>query len=309
MVLSYHITNNSQQTTHNMIKHLRYIIIVAALAISLIACNNKKEDSKPLVTVSILPQKYFVEQIAGELVNVNVMIPPGASPATYEPSPKQIQGLTKSSLYLRIGYIEFEKGWMDRFESVNAEMKILNTSKGIDLIAAERHVHGDHVHLAGIDPHVWASPKTSKMVIENTYNELLKLLPNDQEVLKKNYLVLEKRVNELDKQIVKCFLGVEGKSFFIYHPALGYLARDYGLEQVAIEYEGKEPSPAHMKELVDQAKQENIKVIFIQSQFNTENARAIADEIEGSVIAVDPLSEDWHNNLIEMTDKMAKAMK
>ncbi|MBI9033902.1 MAG: zinc ABC transporter substrate-binding protein [Bacteroidales bacterium] len=291
-----------------MTKYIKLLFFISMIT-GFVSCENANQENKLMITVSVLPQKYFVEQIAGDLLEVNVMIPPGASPATYEPTPKQIQDLTKSALYLRIGYIEFEKGWMDRFEAVNTNMTVVNTAADVDLIAADRHVHGDHVHLAGIDPHVWTSPKTVLTLIESTYTELQKLLPENQEVIKKNYLVLKKNIEQLDQQIELQFKELNGKSFFIYHPALGYLARDYGFKQIAIEFEGKEPSPAHMKKLVDQAKAENIRVIFIQSQFNSENARAIANEIGASIISLDPLSEDWYNNTLKMTEEMARAMK
>jgi len=270
------------------------LLLCLSISLGFQSCKSKqnKVDNK-LISVSILPQKYFIERIAGDDFKVNVLIPPGASPASYEPTPKQMQDMSKSSLYLRIGHIPFEKAWLSKLFEGNSEIKSFDLSEGIELIRGPETRHGDHVHEGGIDPHIWSSPKTAMQLVANTFKVLVQLAPEKEQLYTANYLKLMSEINIMDKGSETIFSQMPSKAFMIYHPALSYIARDYGLTQISIEADGKAPSPAHMKNIIKLAKTNDIKVIFLQKQFNTENAKTIAKEINAELIQIDPLSEDW----------------
>ncbi|WP_154199031.1 metal ABC transporter solute-binding protein, Zn/Mn family [Ancylomarina sp. 16SWW S1-10-2] len=270
------------------------ILLLIGFSLGFQSCDlNKNKVDNKLISVSILPQKYFIERIAGDDFKVNVLIPPGASPASYEPTPKQMKDMSKSSLYLRIGHIPFEKAWLNKLFEGNDHIKSLDMSEGIELLKGPKVQHGDHFHQDGIDPHIWSSPKTAKQLIANTYKVLVQLAPEKTQEYTTNYMKLMSDINVMDKGAETIFAQKSKKAFMIYHPALSYLARDYGLTQISIEHDGKAPSPAHMKNIIDLAKENNIKTIFIQKQFNIENATVIAKEINAELVQIDPLSADW----------------
>lgn len=267
------------------------ILIFIGLSLGSQSCNsNKTQVDNKLISVSILPQKYFIERIAGDDFKVNVLIPPGASPASYEPTPKQMKDMSKSATYLRIGHIPFEKAWLNKLFEGNDHIKSLDMSEGVELIRGPEVRHGDHLHEGGIDPHIWSSPKTAKQLIANTFKVLVQLAPEKEQEYTSNYMKLMSDINVMDKGAEAIFAK---KVFMIYHPALSYMARDYNLTQISIEHDGKTPSPAHMKNMLDLAKKHKIKTVFLQKQFNIDNAKVIAKEINAELIQIDPLSADW----------------
>jgi zinc transport system substrate-binding protein len=273
---------------------LQNVIIAFALVFGILSCQSKQiKKNENQISVSILPQKYFVEQIAGNDFQVNVLIPPGGSPATYEPTPMQMEAVTKSVAYFKIGHIPFENTWMDNIIKAAGDIKVFNLSREIELVRGEEIQHGDHFHEGGIDPHTWSSPKAVIQIAKNLYQDLIVLAPEKQEVYKNNLDQFLAELDTLDKQTEEIFANAKHTSFMIFHPALTYLARDYGLNQISIEMHGKEPSPAHMQHLIGEAETNQIKIVFIQKQFNKENAMAIAHEIGAEVIQIDPLNEDW----------------
>ncbi len=277
--------------------HTMNKIILLLFVIAIFSCQSGKiEKEDNLLSVSILPQKYFIERIAGDDFKVNVLIPPGASPATYEPTPMQMTGVAKSVAYLRIGHIPFEHAWLSNLIEGAGEIEVVDLSKGIELVKGMVK-HGDHFHEGGIDPHVWSSPLSVEIIAKNTFETLVAYAPEKKNEYEKNYKAFLLELAELDQMALEAFKSKKGKSFMIFHPALSYLARDYGLNQISVELDGKEPSPTHMKNLVEEAKSKEIKQIFVQKQFNVENAKAIMAEIGGEVVQIDPLSEDW---LVEM---------
>ena len=276
-------------------------LLIALIAIVLVSCQpGETTNNKPVVSVSILPQKYFIERLAGDYVEVNVLIPPGASPATYEPTLTQLTKLDQSNVYMRIGHIGFELSWMDRIRSVNPDMKIIDLSSGVAMIHEEgnhREDHHGHVH-GGIDPHIWMSAINAKTIVDNIYQELILMLPDQKDSLKIRYLALEQELDSLHLLLTYSLGKLEQKSFLIYHPALTYFARDYGLNQYPLEIEGKTPSPAHLKKIIDLGRKENINSIFIQSQFDQRNAEVLADEIDAKIIPFNPLDEQWDKQML-----------
>jgi zinc transport system substrate-binding protein len=269
--------------------------------ILLFSCGrNKIEPGSRMITVSIAPFKYFVEGIAGTEFSVNVMVPAGANPHIYEPYPDQVVNLTRSEAYISDGYLGFEMTWLDRFYELNRNMKKLSLGDKIDPIASREHHEGSHVE--GADPHYWVSPACAFKMAAAIKEFLIGLDPQHRDLFEKNYGELYKKIESVDKKAKELSAAGKSRSFMIYHPNLAYLARDYGLEEIPVEYEGKEPSPARMKYLVDRAENEKLKIILVQREYDTKNARAIADETGGKVVIIDPLSEDWYAATMEIID-------
>ncbi len=271
-------------------------IIVSVLLLLMGCAGPVKKNSKPIISVSIAPQKYFVERLMGDSVEVNVIIPPGAGHATYAPTPGQLKNLSQSIAYLKMGHLGFEATWSEKFESANTSMRWFDLSEGIPVIQGEHHHHhGDHDHVcsAGVDPHIWTSPAEMKVVISNLRKALLALFPAHKDLIESNYEGLVSDVQGLDEQLYQLKEVHPGLTFMIFHPAYTYLARAYGFEQMTIEFEGKTPTPARLKQTIEQAREKGIKTIYIQQEFDRKNAAVIAAEIGAQTVQVNPLSENW----------------
>lgn len=278
----------------------------------LLACHPKESSlpEKQVISVSILPQKYFIERLAGDLVTVNVLIPPGASHSSYDPTVSQLRGLDASQLYMRIGYVDFELSWMDKFRSVNPSMKVIDMSEGIELIQGvdpADQSHEDHHH-SGTDPHIWMSARNAKVIAVNMFEPLCELLPDHRETIKSNLSGFLLELDSLDALISGMLTGKENRNFMIYHPALTYFARDYGLVQLPLELGGKVPSPAHMKRMSDLGHEHQITTIFIQKQFDQRNAQVLAGEIGANIIQIDPLDSDWKNQMVYIAESLRNSL-
>jgi zinc transport system substrate-binding protein len=271
------------------------------------SCGRGVTDSgEKIITVSIAPFKYFVKAIGGDDFTVNIMVPPGSNPHIYEPYPKQVFMLRNSVAYISNGYLGFEMTWLDRFYDTNRNMKKLSLSNNIEPLGSHHHHESEHVE--GADPHYWVSPKCAMTMALSVKEFLCSLNPDHREIYTANYQKLLASIKALDEKSAASFGSSKGKSFMIFHPNLGYLARDYGLEEVSVEYEGKEPPPSRMKELIDRARKDNIKTIFVQREYDTKNARAIAGEIGARIQIIDPLSEDWLNATGSIIDALQAAL-
>jgi zinc transport system substrate-binding protein len=265
----------------------------------IISCGRQSTDTGDrIITISIAPFKYFIEEIAGNDFKVNVMVPAGANPHIYEPFPEQINKLRKSVAYISNGYLGFEMTWLDRFYETNSTMKRLSLGDKIDPLVSEYHHEGDHVE--GADPHYWVSPKCAIIMASSVKEFLCELNPSQKMKYEANYQNLVLKIHDVDKKARELFSGVQNKSFMIFHPNLGYLARDYDLKEISVEYEGKEPSPSRMKELIDRAREDGLKTIFVQREYDTKNAKAIANEIGAEVKIIDPLSEEWQKATMDI---------
>ena len=277
-------------------------------------CFPREAPASPLsVFVSILPQKYFVEKIGGDLVDVAVMVEPGANPHTYEPKPRQMVALAKTAIYFAIG-VPFETTWLEKIAATNPNMLVVHTEAGIKKIPMKTHHHAGpegEKDLHGIkDPHVWLSPPLVIILAGNILLALQKVDPAHRSVYEKNHKSFMNELVVLDAEIRATFTG-EGKDleFIVFHPAWGYFAQAYGLEQVPIELEGKQPKPAELQYLIEYAKERNIKVIFAQPQFSWQAAQAVAKSINGQVVFVDPLAADWDTNLRQVASRFESAIK
>lgn len=289
---------------------LKIFVIFFGILIMAESCGKRSDstetDQRLMLTVSIPPQKYFIEQIAGEKFKINVMIPPGANPVTYDPSPGKMKEVANSVAYIKIGHLAFEKIWMDKFTSVNPDMKIIDQSKYTELIQADKEaIHHNHNHSSGVDPHIWTSPKAVKKQVKAIKEGLTEIDPEHESFYNENYRNFLNNIDTLDSFIKRKLKDVKEESFMIFHPALSYYARDYGLNQISIEFEGKEPTPSKLKEIVDLARKEQIRTVFIQKQFNTDNAKTVAEEIGGRLEVINPLDSNWVRTIKDITEKIA----
>lgn len=277
------------------------------LLIFLFSCGRHADNSSGdrIITVSIAPFKYFVEAIAGGDFKVNVMVPPGSDPHVYEPFPDQISKLRRSEAYISDGYLGFEMTWLDRFYETNRRMKKLNLGTAIKPIISNAHVND---HTEGADPHYWVSPLSAMSMASSVKELLIDLNPSGAGRYVEGYEALLSDIRDLDNKAEQLFSKTGRKSFMIYHPNLAYLARDYGLKEIAVESEGKEPPPSKMKALIDVARQDSIKEIFVQREYDTRNARAIAREINAEIVIIDPLSEDWLKATTDIIEKLKKSL-
>lgn len=270
------------------------------------ACTAKEKANKPLVAVTIVPQQYFVEAIADSLVEVMVLVEPGASPELYELRPVQMTALAQASAWLGIGKIDFEQGWKTKIWDNHPQLKFFDTSAKADWIAQEVVQHGDHQHLHGVDPHIWTSAKEGRKIAEQTYLALLELLPKHKLQLEANYSRLLADIQTLDEQLVAIFATSQKKDFLIFHPSLSYLARDYQLNQVPIELEGKEPSPKYVQQFVQQAQALGLNQILIQRESSRNTAEQLAKEIEGELVEINPLGKAWDKELLRIAHIISK---
>ncbi len=287
----------------------RTILILLASLILTFCGNQSQKGDKEIISVSIAPLKYFTEAIAGDDFVINVMVPPGADPHVYEPSMVQIQGLGKSAAYIANGYLDFELAWLSRFYQVNPGMSFLTLANNQELLYQSAWEHGDHWHYEGVDPHFWVSPASALTMASDIKGLLVYLKPESKAKYEQNYDRLVRSIRELDDEISEMLSAREGGSFMIYHPVLAYFARDYNLEQVAVEHEGKEPSPSQLKGLIDKAREKQISTIFIQPEFDRKNAGVIAKETGAVVVVIDPLSENWPEAIRSIASGIADSFK
>lgn len=259
------------------------------------------------IAVSIMPEKGFVEAIGGDKVNVSLMVTPGNSPHTYEPKPSQMRDIAKASLYFAIG-VEFEKIWLKKFMHSNKNMKVIELSKNIKkLPLASNHNshHNHHNHVIAYDPHIWTSPSNVKVIALNIYEALIKEDPANKNYYEKNYNKFMDLINHTDSKIKSILLEKPNAKFMVFHPSWGYFAKDYGLEQMPIELEGKSPKPKELIELIKKAKDEKISAIFTQPEFSDSVAKVMANELNIKVIKVSPLAKNWSKNLLYITNAIA----
>ena len=263
--------------------------------------------SKINVFVSIAPQKYFVNAIGREFVDATVMVAPNRNPADYEPAPSQMMLMSKADIYFAVG-VPFETTWLEKFSNINPGMKVIHTDADIkkkpinrhDIIAPwrthQKHGRG-HSHVS-MDPHIWLSPPLVKIQAEHILNGLISIDPARRKIYKKNYSQFIAQIERLDKKFKTLFSKDTGKKkFLVFHPSWGYFADAYGLTQISIEIEGKNPKARELNNLITFARQQHIQIIFVQPQFSTKQAKIIASEINGQVIFADPLAENWYDNI------------
>lgn len=275
-----------------------YLFIYIAAALVLGACRNE-QTSDSTVFVSIAPIKPLVEAVVGNDFEVEVLVPAGASPELFEPTPRQVARLSRAPWIFGTGLLSFEQSLLGKLEQ---QAQIVNLSRGIELIGGScacGHAHHDHAH-HGVDPHIWCSPKALYRMAENIYEAIHTTLP-DSTKYETRYTALCQQILDLDEEVSEMCRYAPHGYFVIFHPALSYLARDYGLEQVALENDGKEASVKRIAEVIDRARRDGIKRVFYQSEFPRHSVEAVCRDIGAEPIEIDPLNEDIFNNLRHIT--------
>lgn len=308
--------------------HALGVLAVLALALCLTMVTPviaSAADAPLQVSVSIPPQKYFVERIGGDLVRTTVMVPPGADPHTYEPKPSQLRGLSGSRIYFSIG-APFEDAWLARIvAAAGPSLSVVPMHKGVTLLPAAAPLHNDetehaegkehhedhHAHADGhghdhgtTDPHVWLSPMLVRHMSLAIRDALAKADPAHAATYRANYDRFAADIDAMDKKFADLFAALpqDRRRFLVFHPSWNYFAHNYGLTELSIEVEGREPSPRQLRAIIDLARRERITTIFVQPQFSRRAAQTIATEIGARLVDADPLAEDWAANL-ELTAK------
>ncbi|MAT41645.1 MAG: cation ABC transporter substrate-binding protein [Anaerolineaceae bacterium] len=283
-----------------------FILLIAVLILSACSGNVGSDNQKPIITVSVLPQQYFVERLAGDYFAVNVMVQPGESPENYEPTPQQMRALSSAAAYISIG-VPFENVWLDKIASANPNMVMVDSTVGVEKLPITGHDHADEDHVGEeLDPHIWTSPRLVKIQAQNIADALTQLDPTHESEYKANLDSFLKDINQLDTELTDLFAGSNQKKFMIFHPSLGYFANDYGLTQIPIEIGGTEPSAQELAQFIKLAKDENVHIIFVQPEFSKRSAETIAAEINAKVVELFVLSPDWLNNLRSIGQTIAE---
>jgi zinc transport system substrate-binding protein len=289
------------------------LFMLLVLVFLVISCQGTNQaDDKIGVVVSIEPQADFAAAVGGGKLVVTVMVPPGADPHTYEPTPSQLVKVSRAKMYAKVGSgVEFELAWMDKISQQNEKMLIVDCSKGVQIMEMEEHQgdEDDCGHHQGGDPHIWLSPQNAKLMVENICSGLIQVDLQNEAYYTRNRDEYLAKLDALDKDIREGLSRVINRRFMVFHPAWGYFARDYNLAQIPIEVGGKEPSAKDIADLIRKAKELGIKIIFAEPQFNPKSAETIAKEIGGRVVFIDPLAEDYISNMRLVLDELVKAME
>jgi zinc transport system substrate-binding protein len=272
--------------------------------LTLVGCNNKIDepnlDKKPIINVSIAPEKTMVEAVCGDLADVVILIPPGSNPENYAPTPLKMENFSKASLYFSIGVPTEEANILPNI----GDVKVVSLADEVNAVYDDRSFESGQR-----DPHIWLSPKRVSVMIDVIAREMGEIDSKNKETYTNNANAYQTQLNALDQEIKEMLNGVENKKFIVYHPAFGYIADDYGLEMYALEKDGKESTPQYLQEMIDLAKKENIKVIFYQEEIDGSQSEAFAEEINGKTIQLSPLAADYISNFKNMVNTIAEVMK
>ncbi len=298
-----------------MVSKLTKLLVAASLA-----CPALVYAAPLKVAVSIVPEKYIVQQIGGEHVDVTVIVPPGAEPDTYAPKAAQMKALAKTEIYFPMG-VPFENAWRDRIAGVNPKMDVVSAYERIcrrqwpDGVGDDDDAGQAPVGKAypcrpnRADPHFWMSPALVRIMAGTIRDTLIAKDPQHAADYRQNFRKFALYINDIDSKILHALDKPHATDFLVYHPAFGYFARAYGLHQLPVQVQGTDPTPTQLAKVIKIAKQKQIKVVFVEPQFSKRAAKTIASEIGGEVVAVDPLAADWGENLVHVANAFASALK
>lgn len=272
---------------------------VVAGALLLAACagdgapGGAEPDDRPTVLVSVPPQAWLAERVAGDLVDLRVMVPPGASPHSYEPTMSQMRQVHRAAVYGALGHpaFSFERAWLPDIREVARSMEVVDTGAGCNA--------------GGEDPHIWLDPDCALRMTDSLEAALARLLPAEEQAISEGAASARERIRQVGTEARELLAPHRGRSFMVFHPAWGHFARSFGLRQVAIEAEGKAPSPAELQRLVRRVSEEGIGTVFVQPQFSREAAEIVAAEANARVILLDPLRRDWDEGILETARELA----
>ena len=289
-----------------------------AAIIVMFALQAQGADTNRRVFVGIPPQAYVVEAIAGDSVSVEVLLSPGQSPHTYEPTPKQVARLAEADLYFAIG-LPFEHLLLEKFNATFVALHVINTQTGIPLREMDVHHHLDESpadehhhegeHEGDRDPHFWMSPRLMKMMAATIADSLAARYPELHEYLQPRYQALETHLDSLDAAVSEILAPYRGRAIYVFHPAFGYFTDAYGLRQLPVEVEGKEPSIRQMTDMLAEAEHDHMRALFAQPEFMANEVRAMAHEMGAEIVILDPLARDYDTNLLDIARHVVDALK
>ena len=271
-------------------KLARYVVLMVTAG-TLFSCSSAKNDNANKITVSIEPLRYLTEQIVGDRFEVVTMVPKGSSPETYEPTARQMADLSESILYIKVGELGFERTWMPRLTSNAPHITVVNSSEGIT----------SHI---GDDPHSWMSARNAIIMAHNIYEAVKRIDVKDSVFFRQRLDSLCSVIHATDKYIRQTTAQAHCKSFIIYHPALTYFASDYGLEQLALEEHGREPSAAELEQIISTARAKGVKTMFVQREFANRNVDIITNTIGARKVEINPLGYDWNKEMRRIAEEM-----
>lgn len=263
-----------------MKKSIIFLLTLVVLA----SCRQRGEGARLQVSVTIEPLRWMTEQIGDTLVDVHTMVPAGSSPETYEPTPRQMVELSHSDIYIKVGCIGFETTWMERLMANAPQMKVVDASQGIAYVESSDGVK---------DPHTWTSCANARTMAANVCRALSEADAPHRTLYERNLHRLQQRIDSVDGAVGRALGGSPQRAFVIYHPALTYFARDYGLRQLPMEEEGREPGAAQMRQLVDEARRQRVKTIFVQREFSPRSTVAVRNATGAVPVEINPLAYDW----------------
>lgn len=279
----------------------KYLFMLPCILLFAACGGGKEEADKPVITVTIEPLRYFTEAVAGDNFQVVSMVPEGSNPETYDPTPQQLVNLSQSKAYFRIGHIGFEQAWMEKLKSNAPNLPFYDMSEGVELIDSPH----PHIHAQAADPHIWNSIPNARIIAENIYRALCRLDNGGRTYYQHRLDSLKNVIDRTEEHVVREMAEAD-RAFVIYHPALSYFARDYGLEQICIEAEGKEPSPAYLQQLIRRCREKQVRIVFVQQEFDRRNAELIAGELSLELVTVNPLSYRWDEEMMRIADALSR---
>ncbi|MBR5332087.1 MAG: zinc ABC transporter substrate-binding protein [Muribaculaceae bacterium] len=295
----------------------KYLVIccIACIALLVQGCGAKSssETSHPIITVSLQPQKYFLEKIVGDKVEVQCLLANGANPESYEPSMNNLVQLEKSVAYIKMGNVGFEQVLVEKLQQNNKGLNVYDASEGIDMILGTHdccghhdhdHAH-HHEHGSSADPHTWTSVKNAKVIANNMYNVVVAIDSINRDFYQANYDALMTSLDSLDAYATNALASHRGVSFLVWHPSLSYFARDFDLEQITIGQIGKELSAKQLQEKIDEAREHKAQVFFFQKEFDSQQASMLSEQIGATMITINPLSYDWETEIRRIVDAIA----
>ncbi len=301
--------SNFDSINNNLVmrKNIIYIAVATIIGTMMMLCGCNPVPSKPVLAVSIQPQKYLLEKIVGDKFDILCLLAQGSNPEAYEPSFNHLVNLEKSKAYFRIGNIGFELAILDKVKKNSPDLMIVDTSIGIDYlkgthegVSAKGHRHHSHE----IDPHVWSSVRNAKIIAGNMYKSVLKIDAKNKKIYEKNYNALITELDVLEEDLKHQLETVSGQAFAVWHPSLSYFARDYGLKQIAMENEGKEVPASVLKETIDQAKANDVKVMFYQKEFDNRQVQVVNQQLGAMLVEINPMNYNWAEELKKIANAL-----
>ena len=278
-------------------------VLLLLLGFGLCACTDNK-SGRISVAVTIPPLQNWAEQLAGGRVDIVCAVPDGGNPESYDLPPSAMVGLSKCRLYFSCGYLGFERSWLGKLSENNPRLQVVDLSEGLELLYGTHHHEEGHLHdgEAYPDPHIWGSPRLARRMVETMYRALTEIDPDGASVYAENYARIDRRFAQLDSVLTDKLRPFKGKVFAVYHPTLSYWAADYGLRQLALEPDGKSPSPQYLRAMVDSARQVGVEVVFIQQEFDPRQAETFAREVGCHTEIINPLAYTWSEEIMRIAD-------